>query len=203
MLKRTILPLLFLVFAGESILYAQGEKSLLETDFIEVSGFFDVKTTDFTFKKVDENHRIVAFTKDDLTHLQTFFESQEGVLKVKGDHVDKTIQVISLLEKEGQVFFEHREIAEILNRDGFITIRLRTRTKSQYLAAIPSVIEEDGITAELTTNKEKTDDCNTCGDQKVSQDVLDLLKNMDFGGEMFNISTDSTSQQSKPLSDMK
>jgi len=199
-MKNSILLLLCILFAGHSII-AQ-EEPLIETDMIEVNGFFDVKTTVFTFKKVDDNHRIVAFTKEDLSYVQTFFQTQEGVLKVEGDQLDKTIKVVSLIEKDGKLFFEHQEIATILNRDGFITIRLRSRQTSEYLIAInPSSLPEGEMTAELTPIEEKPVDCNECGDVKVSKEVLDLLKNMDFGGEMFNMSSDSTNQP-KPSSDM-
>jgi len=201
MMKKTILSLVLVVIVGQSNIYAQ-EESLMETDIIQTSGFFDVKTTDFTFKKVDDGHRIVAFTKEDLKHIETFFKEQQGVLNVEGDYIDKTIQVINLSEQDGETFFDHCKIAETLNRDGYITIRLRSRIKSQYLLAIvPTSDPNSEMTAELT-NKEKLEDCNECGDVKVSQDVLDLLKGMDFGGDLFNISTDSTNQPQKPLSDM-
>ncbi len=202
-MKKTILSLVFVVLVGQSNIYAQ-EKSLIETDIIQSSGFFDVKTTDFTFKKVDENHRIVAFTKEDLNHLEAFFSEQQGVLNVKGDYLDKTVQVLNLSEQDGKALFDHCEIAKILNRDGYITIRLRSRIKSQYLLAIvPTPDPNSEMTAELLTNKEKIEDCNECGDVKVSQKALDLLKDMDFGGDLFNISTDSTNQSPRPLSDMK
>lgn len=200
-MKKTILSLVLVVLVGHTNIYAQ-EKSLIETDIIQSSGFFDVKTTDFTFKKVDENHRIVAFTKEDLNHLETFFKNQQGVLNVEGDYIDKTIQVINLSEQDGKTFFDHCEIAEILNKDGYITIRLRSRIKSQYLlAVVPTIDPNSEMTAELI--KEKPENCNECGDVKVSQEALDLLKGMDFGGDLFNISTDSTNQSPKPLSDMK
>ncbi len=199
-MKKSILILLCGVFLSLSAIFAQ-EKSLIETNLIEVNGFFDVKTTTFTFKKVDPNNRIVAFTKEDLSYLTSFFQSQEGVLKVDGDHLDKTVHVVSLLKEDGEIYFKHREIAEILNEDGFVTIRLRTRSKSQYLIAIAPPIKEDEVTAELV-KEEKPEDCNECGEVKVSKEVLDLLKNMDFGGEMFDMSTDSTDQL-KTTSDMK
>ena len=201
-MKKSILVLLCGVFLTHSALLAQ-EKSLIETDLIEVNGFFDVKTTTFTFKKVDENNRIIAFTKEDLSYLESFFQSQEGVLRVEGDHLDKTVQVLSLLEKEdGEVYFKHREVAEILDSDGFVTIRLRTRSKSQYLIAIaPPINKDDEMTAELV-GEEKPEDCNECGEVKVSKEVLDLLKGMDFGGEMFDMSTDSTHHPQPTSSDM-
>ncbi|MFK7906619.1 MAG: hypothetical protein AB8B69_15920 [Chitinophagales bacterium] len=202
MMKKTILYLVLVVLVGQSNIYAQ-EESLIETDIIQSSGFCDVKTTDFNFKKVDENHRIVAFTKEDLINLEAFFNEQQGVLSVEGDYLDKTIQVLNLSEQDGKTLFDHCEIAEILNRDGYITIRLRSRIKSQYLlAVVPTLDHNSEMTAELT-NKEKLNDCNECGDVKISQEALDLLKGMDFGGDLFNISTDSTDQSPKPLSDMK
>lgn len=203
-MKNSILLLLCIFFAGHAMI-AQ-EESLIETDMIEVNGFFDVKTTVFTFKKVDENHRIVAFTKEDLSYLQTFFQNQEGVLLVEGDQLDKTVKVVSLLEKDGKIFFEHREIATILNRDGFVTIRLRSRKTSEYLVAIaPQSLPDNEMTAELISvpREEKPEDCNECGDVEVSKEVLDLLKNMDFGGEMFNISSDSTHQPKPTTTDMQ
>ncbi|MEZ4886356.1 MAG: hypothetical protein R3E32_16590 [Chitinophagales bacterium] len=200
-MKKSILLLFFVVSMGNSTIHAQ-DNSLIETDMIEVSGFFDVKTTDFTFKKVDANNRIIAFTTEDLEYLKTFFENQEGVLRVEGDKLDKTVQVVSLLEKDGQIFFQHREIAEVLNQDGFVTIRLRTRSNSRYLVASHTITnKEDEMTAELIS-EEKVENCNECGEVQVSKEVLDLLKNMDFGGEMFNMSSDSTNQF-KPTTDMQ
>ncbi|MGB1241908.1 MAG: hypothetical protein ACPG49_05270 [Chitinophagales bacterium] len=203
-MKNSILLLLCIFFAGHSMI-AQEEDSLIETDMIEVNGFFDVKTTVFTFKKVDDNHRIVAFSKEDLSYVQTFFQTQEGVLKVEGDQLDKTLKVVSLLEKDGKLFFEHQEIATILNRDGFITIRLRSHKTSQYLVAVaPPLLPDNEMTAELISApiEEKPEDCNECGDIEVSKEVLDLLKNMDFGGEMFDMSSDSTHQPKPSTTDM-
>ncbi|MGB0931738.1 MAG: hypothetical protein ACPGVB_13225 [Chitinophagales bacterium] len=202
-MKNSILLLLCIFFAGHSMI-AQ-EDSLIKTDMIEVNGFFDVKTTVFTFKKVDDNHRIVAFSKEDLSYLQAFFRNQEGVLKVEGDQLDKTLKVVNLLEKDGKVFFEHQEIATILNRDGYITIRLRSHKTSEYLVAVaPPLLPDSEMMAELISVpiEEKPKDCNECGDVEVSKEVLDLLKNMDFGGEMFDISSDSTHQPKPSTTDM-
>lgn len=208
MIKKTASLLLFAFFIVQTSISAQKlqqqETFLLETELIENDGFFDVKTTVFTFKKLDKNHRIVAFSEGDFLHLQSFFNQQDGVLNVSGHRLDKTLEVTSLLEKDGQPLFDHCSIVEDLNSSGYITIRLRSRIKSEYLiASMPMPIPSHEMTAELLEQENKIEDCNECGEVKVSKEALELLKGMDFGGELFNINTDSTSLKSKPSTDMK
>ncbi len=206
MIKKTASLLLFVFFIGQTPISAQQQEEdfFLETKLIEADGFFDVKTTEFTFKKVDKNHRVIAFSEGDFLYLQSFFNQQDGILNVSGHQLDKTLEVTSLLEKSGQLLFDHCGIVEDLNSSGYITIRLRSRVKSQYLiASIPLLIPNDGMTAELLKQENKIEDCDECGDVKVSKEALELLKGMDFGGALFNINTDSTSLKTKPSTDMK
>jgi len=203
MMKKTASFLALIFLLGHSSISAQEDNTLLKTVLIEADGFFDVKKTEFTFKKVDENRRIVAFDGSDFAFLQSFFNEQEGVIASSGHILDKTLEVSSLIGEDGQQMFNHCETVEDLNRLGYITIRLRSRIKSQYLIAIvPESVPEE-MTAELL-QESKPEDCNECGDVKVSKEALELLKNMDFGGEMFNFGTDSTSLKNKPsTTDMK
>lgn len=97
------------------------------------SVLLDVKVTNFLFKKTDFNNSIVEFTQDDVVFLNNYFAQKEGVLSLKSHLLDKSFEVVSLLQKEGKIIFQHRQVIEILQKMGYITIQMNCKREQRYL----------------------------------------------------------------------
>lgn len=106
------------------------------------SVLLDVKVTNFLFKKIDTNNSIVEFTNEDLISLNNYFTQKEGVVSLKSRLIDKSFEVVSLLQKEGKIVFQHRQVIDILQRMGYIAIQMNCKIEKQYFPLHPFFSKE-------------------------------------------------------------
>lgn len=165
-------------------------------EHLETTLTIDSKITDFIFKKVDENRRIVSFTSDDVLLLEQFFLNQTGVLACKSHITDKHMQVISRANVTSKkANFDYKKTVTALRSMGYIVIGLRQKDKLLTFAAKYKPVEVE--LAKLTntevsvTKDEETlpEDCTECGRVEVSQDLLNQFKEADYGEQLieFNL----------------
>ncbi len=134
-MKKTYFPILLMVcLVAFQELSCQNKSSQITQSNSSVSyKFLDVKVTNFLFKKVDSNNNIVPFTDKDVTFLKDYFLQKEGVLSVNANSTDKVIEVISLLQKDGKILFQHRQVIELLQNMGYITTHMHCERQQRHL----------------------------------------------------------------------
>ncbi len=156
---------------------------VVRTDKVPSSGFFDVKVTNFLFKKVDDNNKVIEFTEDDAQMLNTFFESEIGIVSVESHAIDKSVRVVSLMRKDGTSLFEYKNFVDMLDELGYVVTQLLCKTQRQYIAS--TAAKEKKVTVQLTS--EKASECNDCNNVKISKEDLETFKNMDYGGSIIEL----------------
>jgi len=134
-MKKTYFPILFMVclVAFQELSCQNKSSQITQSNSSTSYTFLDVKVTNFLFKKVDSNNNIVPFTDRDVTFLKDYFLQKEGVLSVKANPTDKVIEVISLLQKEGKILFQHRQVIELLKNMGYIATHMHCERQQRYL----------------------------------------------------------------------
>lgn len=172
------------LFSTQAIQSQSPPSQIVKTDKISKSGFFEVKVTNFLFKKIDANNKVVSFTEADAEILNTFFEEETGVVSVESHAIDKSVRVLSLLQKDGSSLFEHKKFVDMLDELGYVVTRLHCQTQRQYIAStIPK--DENRLVVQLTNNGES--ECSDCANVKISKEDLELFKNMDYGGSVIEL----------------
>ncbi len=181
----TISMFILLVCFSTQLSHAQVTLAkVVRTDKVSNSGFFDVKVTNFLFKKVDDNNKIIAFTEEDAQTLYQFFEKENSIVSVESHSIDKSVRVISLLQKDGSSSFEFKNFVDMLDELGYVVTQLRCNTQKQYIASTTPK-SENKVMVGLTDNKQS--DCNDCKNVKISKEDLEMFKNMDYGGSVIEL----------------
>ena len=98
------------------------------------SALLDVKVTQFLFKKVDQHDQVVPFTDKDIAFLTSYFLQKEGVISVNSDVTDKTIEIVSLLQKDGKILFQHRQESELLQKMGYVATKMNCERQQRQLS---------------------------------------------------------------------
>ncbi|MEZ4886355.1 MAG: hypothetical protein R3E32_16585 [Chitinophagales bacterium] len=187
----SLFSILFALCVFTQNIHAQSDLTkIIRTDKVPNSGFFDVKVTNFLFKKVDDNNNVVAFTEADAQKLYAFFEKETGVVYVESHTIDKSIKVISLIQTDGKSLFDYKVFVDMLDQLGYIVTQLRCKTQKQYIASTLSK-EENKIMVQIASEKET--ECNDCNNLKISKEDLEMFRNMDYGGSVIQIDLGSDS----------
>lgn len=97
------------------------------------TALLDVKVTHFLFKKVDKDRKVVPFTNKDTAFLKGYFLQKEGIISVRANSTDKTIEVVSILQRNGKVLFQHRQERELLQKMGYITTKMHCKVQKQHI----------------------------------------------------------------------
>ncbi|MGB1243691.1 MAG: hypothetical protein ACPG49_14295 [Chitinophagales bacterium] len=176
-------------FSIQTIQAQSTPSGIVKTDKIAKSGFFEVNVTNFLFKKIDDNNKIISFTEADAEMLNAFFEVEEAVISVESHVIDKSVRVLSLLQKDGTSLFEYKKFVDMLDELGYVVTRLHCQTEKQYIAStIPK--NENRLVVQLTNNGES--ECSDCANVKISKEDLELFKNMDYGGSVIELDLGGT-----------
>lgn len=102
-----------------------------------------VKIIKFTFKKIDEHHRILEFTPKDALAVEQYFLIKDGVLSCSSHFRDKTIEVITNFESRQESVFPHKKIAEELLGVGYKVTGLHCRYEEKLFKAQKRRIDID------------------------------------------------------------
>ena len=187
-MKNLLLALSALILAScipTQIANAQATLAkVVRTDKVPNSGFFDVKVTNFLFKKVDDNNKVIAFTEADAEKLYNFFGKENGIVSVESHAIDKSVRVVSLLQKNGTPLFEYKNFVDMLDELGYVVTQLRCKTQRQYIASTAPK-QENKVIVQLTAEKES--ECSDCNNVKISKKDLEMFKNMDYGGSVIEL----------------
>ena len=134
-MKKTYFPILLMVclVAFQELSCQNKSSQITQSNSSTSYTFLDVKVTNFLFKKVDSNNNIVPFTDKDVAFLKDYFLQKEGVLSVNAKPTNKAIEVISLLQKNGKILFQHRQVIELLQNMGYIATHMHCERQQRYL----------------------------------------------------------------------
>lgn len=132
----------------------------------------EVRISQYNFRKIDKNHRVVEFTPLDAIRLESYFIKQKNVMACETHALDKTATITTPPD------FDHKAIIPELEKMGYLITGLRSSLDNMTFAAKGSCQDKDNNA--ITNNSNS--DCHDCGKQEVQQSILDKFKDADYGG---------------------
>ncbi len=201
-MKYLICLLTLLLFATS---YGHGQELELGSKIVESAEIqnlekdkpYHVKITNFIFRKVDHRRRIVEFTADDADKITTYIMRQGGVLSCKSNSIDKSFKVITKSEINGKDPFDHKHIVRELSKVGYVAITSRAYKDVVLFASRANCAHRNVIDGVVITTRDKmiVDDCNDCSQVKVSKEVENKYKEMDYGGDEMDFGFDDAGSE--------
>ncbi len=200
-MKKLLITLTLFVLT-QGILHAQSDTRRVES--VEIKELktdvnIHVNIATFIFKKFDEQKRLASFTQLDALKLERFFMNQPGVLICESNALDKTLIVTSRKNVNGQAGFNHRAVANELAPLGYAVIGLqsgedhmlfsRKKCNDSEEVSIVRALPNSGNRPVLQVSND--DDCNDCGKVKISEQMIDKFKGMEYGGKKIDFTKPS------------
>jgi len=149
--------------------------------------YIDVRIHSFLFKKIDPNKGLVEFTSLDALKLEKYFMDKKGTLIVESIPINKTVKVMSRVSEA----FDHRDIIGELETMGYFASGIRKSEESIFFKAKPPC-ERINTRIVKAGSASSGSDCNDCGEVKISQEVLDKFKDVEYGGTAIDFSLPNT-----------
>jgi hypothetical protein len=187
MLRNLVFILIF-YFISTSV-FSQNTSRYIESSelyTLNEDAYLDVQITNYLFRKVDTNYKIVEFTPLDALKLEQFFMLKKGVLSCETHALNKTAKIVSHINEPNITvsldFFDPIAAMEELKTMGYVISSFRSTQQNMFFEA-RNECEQKRLRAIKAGTANSDKDCTDCGEIKVSQDVLDKFKNVDYGGK--------------------
>lgn len=174
-----------------SKLEAQNLKRYVESEEVKnykVDTPIEVRIATYRFKKVNKGQGVVEFTQLDALKLEKYFMGMKGVLSCESDALDKQLRIISKLQLDGEEVFFPKQLIDELMAMGYMVIGLKTSDEDVVFA----VSQRCKNTAVVLSSGEQlidSGDCTDCGEQEISQDLLDKFKDTQYEGDLIDFGT--------------
>lgn len=149
----------------------------------------DVNITFYIFQKVNSNMRLEEFTQNDADALMLYFLNKDTVWACQTHSVDKSIKIITPLDGSIVQSLHHRNLSAELLKMGYRVFSYRSAQETVFFESNKPGYQSP---TENLPVSQKIKDCDDCGEAKISQELLNKFKDVDYGTSQINFGEDES-----------
>ncbi len=182
---KTLLIILLLCISNFSSFAQSSYQRMVQADEVKKlskNTYIKSNVTEYRFMRVNQQRRLIEFTDKDVLKLESYFLSKPGILVCESHVLDKTMKIISKEKNRDVPPFNPYETLDDLQQMGFRIVNFKTRKEKVFFHGINDC-EVFGVIPNVYTVRVNRDNCNDCGHQKISKQVLEKFKDVDYGGQ--------------------